>query len=32
MRRFQLIITTHVKSLLAALKGGGGNIEPFHTN
>jgi hypothetical protein len=27
MRRFQLIITTHVKSLLAALKGGGGNIK-----
>jgi hypothetical protein len=24
MRRFQLIITTHVKSLLASLKGGGG--------
>jgi hypothetical protein len=27
MRRFQLIITTHVKSLLAALERGGGNIE-----
>ena len=27
MRRFQLIITTHVKSLLVALERGGGNIE-----
>jgi hypothetical protein len=27
MRRFQLIITTHVKSLLATLEGGGGNIK-----
>jgi hypothetical protein len=30
MRRFQLIITTHVKSLLAALEGGGGNIKVLY--